>query len=703
MTELPGDLLQLVEDLSVAQRRVMEATGGKVDAVLLPLVGLVLLPAAQHQLLRSEAEQRQFAVEKAAILDALPAHVALLDLKGRILNVNRAWRDFEVADGLSGKAFDGGVDYLSACEDANGVDSEVVSDVASNLRAIVNGATTPFSIEYSCGAPGEQRWFQLLASPMPRDSGYGAVVMHVDIGERKQAEARTQEIKQRLETLVNEATVGIMVHHDWKPIMANDESAHIFGYLDKEELLALPDLRALYAPEEQNRMADYHGARLSGASAPVHYEAKGKKQDGTAMDLEIHAFVLDWGGQTVVCAMITDVTEQRSTAEQARQLQKMDAVGQLTGGIAHDFNNILMVILSNTDAILEEEENISADLRRRLEQIGKAAEGAADLTRSLLAFSRKLPLRPQRTDINELVVNIGEMLRRTLGAQIEITSVLAEDLWTVNVDCAQLESALVNLSINARDAMPAGGRLLIETTNVERDEDADASGFVPAPRSYVMLTVTDTGSGIPPDVLTKVFDPFFTTKEVGKGTGLGLSMVYGFVKQSGGHVYVYSEPGIGTTIKLYLPRSSAFAAKINAPLPAIPRGTERVLVVEDDPRVSTAVVEQLRSLGYTVDEATNGAAGLLALEDAAQPYDLVLLDVIMPGPLSSKELADAVARRRPQTGVLFMSGYSSDAIVHGGRLDPGIHLLSKPFRKMDLAKAVRNRLADKHRGPPAIA
>ena len=516
--------------------------------------------------------------------------------------------------------------------------------------------------------------------------------MHVDIGGRKQAESHTREIKQRLETLVNEATVGIMVHHDWKMIMANDELARMLGYSSKEDILELADLRTLYAPEELERISNYYGARRTGRDAPNHYEAKARKLDGTFIDVENHAFVLDWGDRTVVCAMITDVTEQRGIEAQVRQLQKMEAVGQLTGGIAHDFNNILMVILSNSDAILEEEA-LSPGIRRRLEQVVKSAEGAADLTRSLLAFSRKLPLRPQTTDINDLVVNISEMLRRSLGAQIEIDSVLADGLWTVNIDCAQLESALVNLCINARDAMPLGGRLLIETTNAECDKAVTPS-LPLASGPHVRLTVTDTGSGIAPEFLAKVFEPFFTTKEVGKGTGLGLSMVYGFITQSGGHVDVRSELGVGTTISLYFPRheqAEVIAAKSAS---ATPQGTERILVVEDDPKVRAAVVEQLRSLGYTVDDASDGAAGLAAFETATKPYDLLLTDVIMPGPLSSKELVSAVKRRRPETCALFMSGYTDDSIVHGGRLDPSVHLLSKPFRKIDLAIAVRSRLDD---------
>ena len=391
-------------------------------------------------------------------------------LTGSIVKVNRAWRDFAIPGGLSGKAFESGLDYLSACKDADDVDAELASDVAGNLRAIVSGTTTPYSIEYSCGAPGQPRWFQLLASPMPRDSGYGAVVMHVDIGERKQAEALTEEIKKRLETLVNEATVGIMVHQDWKLIMANDELARIFGYRGKEDLLALPDLRALFAPQERAQVA-YYEARRNGGSVPAHYEARGKKQDGTSIDLENHAFALDWGGQGVVCAMMHECRSS-SAPRQLRQSQKMEAVGQLTGGIAHDFNNILMVILANADALLEEA-SLAATMRAsRSSRSAQAAERAADLTRSLLAFSRQQPLEPQRIDINELVVRhrraAAPDARR---ADRDRARCSPTDLWTVNVDAAQLENALLNLCLNARDAMPAGGRLTDRDRQRELDDD----------------------------------------------------------------------------------------------------------------------------------------------------------------------------------------------------------------------------------------
>jgi len=389
--------------------------------------------------------------------------------------------------------------------------------------------------------------------------------------------------------------------------------------------------------------------------------------------------------------IVIDIAHRKSLEAQLQQALKMEAVGQLTGGIAHDFNNILMVMMANVDAL--EEENLAASARQRVAHISKAIGRATDLTRSLLAFSRKLPLRPQSVDLNALVVTIGRLLQRTLGAQVEIESMLDDSLWPVEVDRGQFENALVNLCLNARDAMPEGGRLLIETANAVLDERASDRIAGASPGAYVRLSVTDTGTGIPPEVLSRVFDPFFTTKEVGKGTGLGLSMVHGFITQSKGHIGIQSELGRGTTVTVYLPRAAADlpAADQVVAAVALPRGHEEILVVEDEPRVRAAMVEQLQSLGYAVSHAADGSAGIAAFERAKRPYDLLLTDVVMPG-INGKKLADEVTSRWPRTSVLFVSGFSQDNIVHDGRLDPGAKLLTKPFRKGDLALAVRNAL-----------
>jgi signal transduction histidine kinase/CheY-like chemotaxis protein len=385
--------------------------------------------------------------------------------------------------------------------------------------------------------------------------------------------------------------------------------------------------------------------------------------------------------------------EQRMQAESAlRQSQKMEAIGQLTGGIAHDFNNLLHVMLSSLELIKRHlsERPPRIDLGPLLDAALRNAERAVTLTRQLLAFSRRQPLSPRILDVNRLVSGMSQLLRRTLGEGIKLETVLAGGLWPVSADPNQLESAILNLAINARDAMPGGGKLTIETANTALDEDyARHHGDISAGQ-YAMIAVTDTGAGMAPDVVAKAFDPFFTTKGVGKGTGLGLSQVYGYIKQSGGHVKIYSEPGEGTTIRLYLPRTAEALADELGPALAEPQGGrgERILLVEDDEDVRAATVTMLKGLNYVVSEAATGEAALRLLE-AEPEFDLLFTDVGLPGGLNGRQLADRARERRPALKLLFTTGYARNAIIHEGRLDPGVELLTKPFTSVTLAAKLR--------------
>ena len=511
-----------------------------------------------------------------------------------------------------------------------------------------------------------------------------------DVTARNRVLKELRESEHKYQALVEALPVGILESTtDGRIVTANAAWRRMFGFGEDEDLSEV-DVQTLYA-EPGDRTAVIEGLRTN--ATPPAAETVFRRRDGTLFPVERYLrTVRNAAGEIVALrGIVIDIAQRKSLEAQLQQALKMEAVGQLTGGIAHDFNNILMVMMANVDA-LEEEENLTASARRRVGHISTAIGRATDLTRSLLAFSRKLPLRPQSVDLNALVVTIGRLLRRTLGAQVEIESVLKDDLWPVEVDRGQFENALVNLCLNARDAMPDGGRLLIETANVVLDEQASDRIAGAPPGAYVRLSVTDTGTGIPPDALPRVFDPFFTTKEVGKGTGLGLSMVHGFITQSKGHIGIESALGRGTTVTIYLPRAMDLAADEHvAAAGALPRGHEEILVVEDEPRVRAAMVEQLQSLGYAVSHAADGSAGIAAFEQAKRPYDLLLTDVVMPG-LNGKKLADEVTSRWPRTSVLFVSGFSQDNIVHDGRLDPGAKLLTKPFRKGDLALAVRNAL-----------
>jgi PAS domain S-box-containing protein len=405
--------------------------------------------------------------------------------------------------------------------------------------------------------------------------------------------------------------------------------------------------------------------------------------------------VLDAGGRfTGYRGTAADLTERREAEERLRQSQKMQAVGQLTGGIAHDFNNLLTVIIGTSEVLADGVANRSelADLAKMIDE---AATRGADLTRQLLAFARKQTLWPRETDINALIIETTKLLQPTIGAPVEIEAMLDESAWHAMIDPTQLSTAMINLAVNARDAMPDGGKLRFTTANIVLDEaHAHAEPEVHT-GPYVMIAVSDTGTGIPAGLLDKVFEPFFTTKEVGKGTGLGLSMVYGFVKQSGGHISVQSEEGKGTTIKLYLPRSPAAADMPDgAAASAVPGGQETILVVEDDPLTRKFVVSQLDSLGYKCVSAATGAEAL-ALVDQGVAFDLLFTDIILPGGLNGRQLAEEVARRRPSARVLYTSGHAEHAVAQHGRLNPGIALLSKPYRIADLARRIRETLARK--------
>jgi signal transduction histidine kinase/ActR/RegA family two-component response regulator len=387
---------------------------------------------------------------------------------------------------------------------------------------------------------------------------------------------------------------------------------------------------------------------------------------------------------------MSDITARIGMEAQLREAQKLEAVGQLTGGVAHDFNNLLTVIIGTAESLLERLEH-DAESVMLAEMTTAAAQRGAELTSRLLAFARQQPLEPKATNIGRLVADFDPILRRTLSEDIDLEVVRGGGLWAAMVDPGQLETALLNLAINARDAMPAGGRLTIETGNVSLDEEYARMNEEVTPGQYVMVSVSDTGTGMPRDVVSRAFEPFFTTKDVGKGSGLGLSMVYGFAKQSRGHVKIYSETGEGTTVRLYLPRAHANqAAAESGPAPSanLASGSERILVVEDDPMVREHVARQLRSLGYHVTEAADGPQALHRLREGER-FDLLFTDVVMPGGMNGRELAVAATAVCQDLKVLFTSGYSENAIVHHGRLDPGVQLLSKPYRKRDLADRVR--------------
>jgi CheY-like chemotaxis protein len=372
-------------------------------------------------------------------------------------------------------------------------------------------------------------------------------------------------------------------------------------------------------------------------------------------------------------------------------MQKMEAVGQLTGGIAHDFNNMLAIIVGSLDMAKKYSERDPAKAAKAVDHAMEGARRAAELTARLLAFSRQQPLDPKPVDVNKLVGSMSEMLTRTLGGNIRMETVLAGGLWRMFADPPQLESAILNLCVNGRDAMPDGGKITLETMNAHLDDSYAASHAEVRPGQYVAIAVTDTGTGMGAEVLSRAFDPFFTTKKPGQGTGLGLSQVYGFAKQSGGHVKIYSEVGQGTTVKLYLPRyvgeeiEDAPAVSVDRPIEGKP--TEIILVVEDEAGVRQMSVQLLRDLGYTVMHASDAKQALTML-DSQPSFDLLFTDVVMPD-MNGKQLADLIKRRRPELKVLYTTGYTRNAVIHNGMLDRDVSFLPKPFTIQQLATKVR--------------
>ncbi len=511
---------------------------------------------------------------------------------------------------------------------------------------------------------------------------------------REKTEALTREVEERrsitdtaLDAFVQIDQAGIVI--EWNP-----QAEATFGWPRQEAIGQLLD--ALIVPPAHRERHTQGLARFlrtgEGTILGNRMELAALRRDGREVTVELTITALRRPDGYIFNGFIRDVTDRIAAEQQLRQSQKMDAVGQLTGGVAHDFNNILTVI-TGTIEILEHGVADRPDLATIAGMIDEAATRGAELTRQLLAFARRQPLDPRETDVNKLVIETARLLKPTLGEHIEIESMLEDDAWSALVDPSQLSAAIVNLAVNARDAMPNGGKLTLETGNVMLDEAYAAGNSEVTPGAYVMIAVSDTGSGIAADIRDRVFEPFFTTKEVGRGTGLGLSMVYGFAKQSGGHIKIYSEEGHGTAVKLYLPRTTRQAMRAAEPAlaPLTPRGNETILVVEDDALVRTYVIAQLESLGYTTLAAADGAAAL-ALVDRGAAFDLLFTDVIMPGGMNGRQLADAIRKRHPSLNVLYTSGYTENAIVHHGRLDPGVALLNKPYRKTDLARKIRDAL-----------
>ncbi|ROQ01150.1 PAS domain S-box-containing protein [Stella humosa] len=544
---------------------------------------------------------------------------------------------------------------------------------------------------------GEEFWLELDIVPLADPSGSWThwVSVERDITDRKRSEESIRISDERFR-LLSKVTNDVV--WDWNLETGsnwwNDNVKVLFGYEPDDIEPGLESWTGRIHPEDRGRVIDRLNATLQETGESWTDEYRFRHADGHYATVIDRGFIIRGAaGQAVrMVGSMIDVTERRRLDDQLRQAQKLEAVGQLTGGIAHDFNNLLTVILGNTE-LLSEQLAGQQSLRALADTAVKATERGAELTSRLLSFARRQSLDPKLVDLNALVAGMDDLLGRTLTENIDIQIACGKQLWPTEIDPGQFEVALLNLAINARDAMPAGGRLTIETCNLVLDAayvhmHGDIVGG-----DYVMVSVSDTGTGMPPDIALRAFEPFFTTKEVGKGSGLGLSMVYGFLKQSGGHAVLYSEPGQGTSVKLYFQR----ALSVDPPVLVLPTqkvivgGHEHILLAEDDPMVRRHLADQLTALGYDVIAAENGPQAVAILETVTD-IDLLLTDVIMPGGMDGRELADAARILRPDIRILFSSGYSEAAIVHHGRLNPGTLLLLKPYRRQELAAKVREAL-----------
>jgi PAS domain S-box-containing protein len=500
--------------------------------------------------------------------------------------------------------------------------------------------------------------------------------------ERKRAQEEVLAREAHYRTILENIGDGVMItDRQGRYVDVNPRACEVTGY-SREELLQLNTVDT-YLPDERADVPP--GLAELARSGSASYERSLLRKDGSVIIVEVNARALPAGN---LLATLRDVTDRKRLEEQLRQAQKMEAVGRLAGGVAHDFNNVLTAIFGYAD-LMAEEVPASSAARQDLDEIRKAAQRATALTRQLLAFSRQQVLAPVVLSMNDLVEDVDKMLRRLVGEDVELRVTLASDAGNVRADPGQLQQVIMNLVVNARDAMPTGGKLLIETADAELTEQYAELHQPVIPGQYVMLAVSDTGVGMDAPTRARIFEPFFTTKEKSKGTGLGLSTVYGIVKQSGGYIWVYSEADHGTTFKVYLPRVDApVEPQPPAREAATVTGTETILLAEDDEMLRPLAKGLLGKLGYTVLEAENAEQALAVAGAHPGPIHLLVADVVMPG-ASGRELARRLEPTRPDTRVLYVSGYTDDAIVHHGMLEPGLNFLQKPFTPTALARKVR--------------
>jgi two-component system, cell cycle sensor histidine kinase and response regulator CckA len=635
------------------------------------------------ELVRLETEsQLQVFVEHA------PAAIAMLDRNMNYLVVSRRWSvDFRLTEpSLVGRSH-----------------YEVFPEIPERWKQIhrrcLQGVSAKCEEDSFLRKDGRTEWSRWEIHPWRhRDGSVGGLIIFSEgITERKQAEQALRQAEQRYRSIFEEAIVGIFQSApDGRYLSVNPALAKMLGYDSPQKMLESVTNISDQIYVDPKRREEFRQS-MERQGVVKNFECEVFRRDGSKIWLSVNARAIYKDG-VAVCYEGTnaDITERKLLQEQLLQAQKMEAVGRLAGGVAHDFNNAIGVIIGY--GTLLKDRLVGDDLSRRYaDEIGKAGQRAASLTRQLLAFSRKQVLQPTVLDLNSIVADMDKMLRRLIGEDIQTTVVLDPKLGQVKADLGQIEQIIMNLAVNARDAMPHGGKLVIETRNAELDEADRAQHHYVQPGYYVMFSVTDTGCGMDEETRVHIFEPFFTTKELGKGTGLGLSTVYGIVKQSGGYIWADGEPGKGARFKVYLPRADASVQRRSVvDISKVPGGSETILLVEDDDSMRALTRTCLEGGGYRVLDVPNGEAAI-ELSKRTAVIHLLLTDVIMPG-MNGRALADSLTSLRPELKRLYMSGYTDDLIATHGVLEPGIELLEKPFTREALLRKIRSILdTDKQR------
>ena len=621
------------------------------------------------------------------VVQSVPVMLGYVDREQRYKYANRAYLEWNSTS----------LDAILDRKVSDFFGQDVYATIKPRIEAALNGEEQRFFVE-RIARMGQVRTLQASYVPDIRadKTVRGLFFSILDISDHLVAGS---DPKAMFERIFESGPTGIvLVDSEFRFLSVNQRFCQMLGY-EAEELIGRKFVDITHPDDIDVSTTQTQGA-FEGVGQFPKLEKRYKRKDGQIIYGYVMASVIRGahGEPPRAIAIVEDITERKSTEERLRRAERVAAIGELSGGIAHDFNNLLSIILGNLDLIEEKLEVLPGAgeaCERLVKSATAAAERGASLTQRLLAFSRKQALEPVVLDLNNVVAQMDDMLRRTLLAEIDIEVIRCAGLWRCEADHSQLENALVNLAINARDAMPGGGRLTIETANVVLDEQYVLGREELISGQYVMLAVTDTGYGMPSDIIQQSIEPFFTTKDVGRGSGLGLSMVYGFVKQSGGHLSIYSEEDEGTVIKIYLPRTFLDAndsdQKIFDTAQSLRANGQTVLLVEDDTDLRTLTKSLLEDLGYKVYEAEHGQEALSQFATLPR-VDLLLTDVVLPGGIGGRELSELLVSRDDTLCVLYMSGYTENSIVHNGRLDTGALLLQKPFRKEKLAEKVTQAL-----------